>query len=204
MYNIEGIEWFVKMVREFAGKNVCELGNQHIWEHAARHVGTIHTVARDWILDLGANVYASIDMSGQDGAMKIDLSGPVPDALHDTFDVVTNIGASEHVMGDGDSLTLAAQWECFANMHRMCREGGLMIHQVSPVGFWGDHCSVRYKPGFPVALSRACHSTLVASEMVRLSTLNPNECLLMFAIMKQGNTMYADADMLAEIEISNV
>ena len=184
------MEWFAKSCGGVAGKRICEIGNQHIWEHAARRFRMKHTLARDWMLDAGASAYVSTDINGEDGAIPIDLSkADLPVELCGRFDIVTNIGTSEHVVGQyplTKEKVLKSQAHCFSNMYFMCKEGGVMIHQIPPVGHWAGHCHVRYKPDFPLALGRAFGGTIQGCEEVKLVTLNPNASLLMFNIRKES------------------
>ena len=206
MYNVEGIRWFLEDAGDLRGKSVCDLGNQHIWIGAARYVKTKHDVARDWMLDLGVDRYVSIDNNALDGAIPHDLSKPISDkSLLGKFDIVTNMGTSEHVGAHfrlSETDVLNAQCECMANMFALCRDGGLMIHQVPPVGYWRQHGIVNYDLDFPRALAAACGSTLVRSEMVQLLTLNPSEYLLSFTITKTGTRFAPTLDLLKKIEVN--
>lgn len=171
MYNIEGLEWFRTYAGELKGKHVLELGNQHIWVHAQTRCNAPFNVARDWFKSLGVAEYASIDMNGEDGALKLDLSQAIdkPEwANH--FDVVTNIGTLEHVEGPSFQ-PLQGQYEALKTMHEFCAIGGRMIHQLPPVGQWLDHCRIRYKPNFGKGLAGLCWYELFGDEKVNLATL---------------------------------
>ena len=81
--------------------------------------------------------YVGFDASGRNDAIRLDLSKPVLDERYMVkFDIVTNFGASEHIEG--------GQFEVFANMHRFCRNGGLMVHAVPHVGYSANHGFWKY------------------------------------------------------------
>jgi hypothetical protein len=104
---------------------MCELGNQEMRGNTGKQVRT----GKEYFAPRFEHV--SIDLNGRDGARPIDLAQPIADPdLVESFDVVTNIGTSEHV---------SDQFECFANIHRLAKLGGLIIH-VSPIGDrWPNH-----------------------------------------------------------------
>lgn len=94
-------------------KTMIELGNKKtnfVWKHYFENMGISHT---------------SIDLNGQDGALKLDLTKPIdiPPA-----DVVTNFGTSEHVLD---------QKACFLNIHNLSKKW--IVHQVPLVGNWKTH-----------------------------------------------------------------
>lgn len=68
--------------------------------------------------DLGF-FHVSIDWNGQDGALKRDLRLPLWDDLGQ-FDMVTNIGTTEHVDG---------QKEVWENIHYLTKTGGVYVGQ---------------------------------------------------------------------------
>lgn len=119
------------------GTRICELGNQHIrravpvdfrkldpsWRPIKSRPAKLWFEAQGW-------EHVSIDLNGRDGALKLDLTKPLLAGLFDSFHVVTNFGTSEHV---------ADQYECFRNIHRLCRVGGRMIHAVPLFGHWLNH-----------------------------------------------------------------
>jgi len=190
MYNLEGVKWFTRIVKSLAGKKVCELGSQQIWEHAKPHLDTTHDFARDWMIDEGVEEYISVDLNGEGGSIRADLSTEqMWGSIFEHFDIVTNIGTSEHVIGwppgSRDSI-LESQMMCFANMFFLCEEGGLIINQLPNDELWKDHALLHYSPAFPHALARAFESPLIACEKVQLATLNQKASLLMFAIQKSG------------------
>lgn len=129
----EGLEW-------------CELGNQRTWERKP---------AKEIYISLGVN-HTSLDLNGEDGALRVDLDVPVPSELLNRFDVITNYGTLEHVNN---------QFQAFKNVHDMCKVGGIIIHVLPPVGNWPNHCRYYYSKKFFEQLAEACKYELVNLEI---------------------------------------
>lgn len=108
--------------------SVVELGNQKV---KSDDEGMLRRQTSKALLEwFGAKV-VSIDRNGRDGALPFDLSQPLPASLHGTADIVTDFGTLEHV----DNADLASpQWRAFANVHMLCRVGGLIVHALPAPG----------------------------------------------------------------------
>jgi len=136
---LECVLWYEEMFRlcgltRFEGLRICELGNQHIRKRARQWLAgrgvRPERVSKKHFRRLGFD-HVSIDINGKEGALPLDLARPITDpSLLGTFDVLTNFGTSEHV---------ADQYECFRNMHRLCKPGGVFLHSVPMTGYFSDH-----------------------------------------------------------------
>lgn len=133
-------------VRQLTGPDtrMCELGNQRIYlPKIAKPGAAAGTVFRKHVAK-----YACIDLNGKDGAVKLDLSKPLeifsPGFRMKRWDLVTNIGTSEHVTD---------QYQVFRNAHRMAPR---MVHALPVAGTWrGEHGVCQYTPEFLPALAEA-------------------------------------------------
>jgi hypothetical protein len=97
-----------------------------------------------WTL-LGAH-HVSIDSSGSDGALPLDLNfDQVPPKHAGHYDLVTNFGTTEHI---------ANQLNAFKVIHDLTHPGGLMYHEVPFTG-WVNHGLVSYTPRFFWMLCRS-------------------------------------------------
>ena len=182
MYNIEGANWILEQVGQLEGLRVCEFGNQHVWEHAMRRLEIPYPIARDWMEEEAVYEYVSLDMNGEDGALKVDLTKPLGDpALLSRFDLVTNIGTTEHCGKENKK-----QWQAFCTSVNICKPGGLILHQLPPAGQWLDHCDVWYKDGLGQILAERLDCELIVEERVNLPTLNPNVDYLCIALRRSG------------------
>ena len=181
MYNIEGFWWIHCHIRDLKAETILEFGNQHIWVHAKEGMETKYDIARDYYLqDRKFKEYVSIDMNGQDGALRIDLSQPItnPDLLNH-FDVVTNVGTLEHIPSDAQS-----QWNGFRNAVICAKKGGLILHELVPAGQWTDHCSVWYKDGIGKVLADALGCELIEEVRFPLTSLNSHVDYLCVALKR--------------------
>ena len=135
-----------------AGLRMAELGNQRIPTRLLE-IDCCEQVAAKHIFGLMGVEHTSFDLNGRDGAVPIDLAQPIPDKWRGTFDVVTNFGTSEHVTN---------QYQCWQNIHDLCRVGGWMLHGLPEVGSWTNvHCEYLYTLDNTVALANACDYTVL-------------------------------------------
>jgi hypothetical protein len=108
----------------FAGYKMAELGNQHMKHHADPELEIIdpkkHATGKEFFTWLGFD-HTSFDINGQDGTLQIDLGEPIPSEYKAKFDIVTNFGTTEHVN---------RQSQCFKNIHKMLKVGGIVVHIV--------------------------------------------------------------------------
>lgn len=137
---------------ELAGKSrIVELGSQDVSAHpdslraAERSCfgmerGGAPENAAAFYRRYGLTDYACLDAGGSptEGRMIADLNEPVPGGMLGCgpFDVVTNLGTSEHCFN---------QAAVFANVHELCAVGGLMIHVLCAQGLV-NHGYFNYHP----------------------------------------------------------
>ena len=92
--------------------------------------------------------YESIDLNGQQGAMKLDLNA-VSD-IGRQFDLVTNHGTTEHVFNQACAFRL---------IHNATRPGGMIVHVVPTQGY-ENHGLYSYTPRFFQELAGANNYTV--------------------------------------------
>ncbi len=140
-------------------KSVMELGAQVISAHrdslrtVQQHLGKAHlsppSVAIELYQQFGLADYCCVDAGGSATTNKIiaDLNKPLQNQWKDfrTFDVVTNIGTSEHCFD---------QVSVFRNIHDLTAVGGLMIHQLCTQGLV-NHGYYNYHPRFIYEMAQA-------------------------------------------------
>jgi hypothetical protein len=99
------------------------------------------------VADLAAPLrwrYESVDISG--GSLPWDLNQVRVEPPHlGRFDVVANIGTTEHVFN---------QANCFKLVHDAVRVGGAMVHFLPAAGYL-YHCLFKYDPKFFLLLQQA-------------------------------------------------
>lgn len=80
--------------------------------------------------------YTAIDLHGTAEALPLDLNEPLK--LDKQFDLITNIGTTEHVFN---------QYQAFKSIHELIRPGGMMLHSLPNQGCF-DHGFFNYHPTF--------------------------------------------------------
>ncbi|HUU46037.1 MAG TPA: hypothetical protein VM118_09905 [Acidobacteriota bacterium] len=133
-----------------SGLRMAELGNQRI---RAAILGE-EFPAKRLFKALGVT-HTSIDLNGQDGALPLDLSQPIPTHYHGCFDLVTDFGTAEHVE--------TSQYRCWRNVHEMCRPGGWMLHTLPEIGSWPRHGRWHYALGRLLKLAWVCGYGIAAA-----------------------------------------
>jgi len=98
------------------GTRMLELGNKK----------TGGTTYKSYFESKGID-HTSIDWNGLDGAIKLDLRQPIE---MEPFDMVTNIGTSEHVSN---------QYGVWFNIHNLCKVGGIVVSHTPLEGDWWWH-----------------------------------------------------------------
>jgi hypothetical protein len=109
------------------------------------HLDSAAPPARDVWTWLGFD-YAAIDIDGSPGSIPLDLNfDEVPRKLKKRFQLVTNLGTTEHV---------ANQLQAFKIIHDLVARGGVMIHHVPAQGYL-NHGLVNYNMKFFWMLARS-------------------------------------------------
>lgn len=139
------------------GLQMLELGNQLVKNEFMGRQYTPHVSAetgKEYYRSRGLE-HTSIDLNGEDGALALDLSQPLPaDIPRGKYDVITNAGTTEHIE------PLASQYDCFKTIHDLTKLNGLMIHfvpgpkELKTSGYWKFHCNNYYPMEFFELLSR--------------------------------------------------
>lgn len=170
--------------RDIEGLKMCELGDQLLEVE-----GIDFKVAKDYFESLGVN-HTSLDINGQHEALQVDLSVPIKDKkLLNSFDVITNLGTSEHVEN---------QYECFRNIHNLCKRNGLFIHAVPSVGSWLGHCKYYYTPMFFMQLVNNCNYTIINWEVITVRGEKTNDVCV--AMIKNKNNKFVNKEIFDKFE----
>lgn len=129
---------------------MIELGSQELFPFTGESAKTYYTNNNIW--------HTSIDLNGQNGALRLDLTKPIDLA---PADIVTNHGTTEHV---------SLQEPTFKNIHNLCKVGGYMLHTVPLIGTWPGHGEYYYSLEFFSQLAK-----LNNYEVLQLKTINEGE-----------------------------
>lgn len=128
---------------DFNGKHMLELGNQECSDNAVPE-----RTGKEYYTNRGVK-HVSVDLNGEDGALKVDLSKPISfPEWRGRFDIITNAGTSEHVE------PIEGQYVCFMNIHDCLKVGGIQVHLLPDInelnnnGRWKGHCNNYYSFDF--------------------------------------------------------
>lgn len=146
-FTTELIERHIKGV-----KSVLDLGSQNYYVDAS----DTPPFVSEWYNKKGIEHYVSVDLAGDNGALKMDLAEPI--YLNIVFDLVVDAGTSEHVVkmkdyksvpfhdghinsvypvGEVDSME--GFYNCWINKYNFCNTGGKIISENPKTGNWPSH-----------------------------------------------------------------
>lgn len=121
-------------INDLKNIKMFEFGDQIAYYHN----GTFN-VSKYYFESLGIN-YTSLDLCGLNESLKRDITESLDDLGE--FDIVTNFGSSEHVE------PFEKQYDTFKNLHKLCKKGGFIVHQIPPIGHWLEHGPIHYSDDF--------------------------------------------------------
>lgn len=155
--NIGQPNWYGDMQIEVAWKEI--VGSECQSQEAAFDLGEL---LYGQLLGGSHVQFASIDLGGDDRAIKADLNAPCAIGSCN-FDLVVNHGTAEHIFNVG---------QVFRTMHDHCRVGGFMIHE-SPWTGWIDHGFYSLHPTlfYDVAAANGYALPFIAMEMIDKKTV---------------------------------
>ncbi len=136
--------------------------------------------ARQWYLEQGAGKVVTIDLNGQNGAIPHNLEEPIPEDLHQRFDLVTNYGTGEHVND---------QFMFFKNCHDACKSGGIIIHHLIHPGFFPNHGRFYYTQETVFRIARLCAYSILVMENYA-SAQGSREGLIIVAFLKRSASVF--------------
>jgi hypothetical protein len=143
-----------------------------------------YVVSKFLFEELGVE-HISVDINGQDGALKLDLTKHFkyqpqkanvnlynnPNAKQEIgeynkyfeyFDVVTNCGTTEHV----DNQNGHNNYIAWKNLHDLLRVDGLHFSSLPAIGYWPDHCNIYYNCDFFDKLADFCNYKLLYNQII--------------------------------------
>ena len=142
------------MPKELSAIRLCELGNQRI-----RIKPVYSKISKIYLTAIMGINHISIDINGNDGTLQYDLAEPIINGhLLNSFHILTNYGTSEHIKN---------QYQCFSNMHYLCKKNALFIHSVPWEGDpkWENDKDYVYTFDFFRNLANNCHYKIMKEEI---------------------------------------
>jgi hypothetical protein len=100
--------------------------------------------------------YTSIDRNGLDGALAIDVRQDLTVSIQKKFDIITNVGFSEHINEfDVEDSVMFNQYLFFKSIHDLGKVGALYFHDLPKLGSWFQHGMCNYETSFFRALAES-------------------------------------------------
>lgn len=118
--------WEWELLSPLVGCSMLELGNKR----KSTAEGSVF-VYKKFFESQGFR-HVSVDINGQDGALKLDLTKPLKLG---TFDMVTNIGTTEHVSENN----FDGQVSCWRNILEAMHVGSVLVSNTPQKGAWLHH-----------------------------------------------------------------
>ena len=144
----------------YYGKNMLELGCQEIRKRVKKKLNFGRLSAKKYFESIGINCI-SIDKSSCHKALVTDLKEPIRKDFVNNFDIITNIGTTEHVK------PLNGQYMAFKNIHDCAKVGGIIINILPGIGKYYGHCQTYYDYGFFKVLASENKYKLVLIEDIK-------------------------------------
>ena len=117
-----------------SARNILELGAQHY---------LVDNKVVGYFTSLFDYPITSIDLNGENGALKINLAKDLPDLP--SYGLITNFGTTEHVSN---------QYQCWKNIHQLLDNDGIIISEIPEIGSWKNHCRYYVDKRFFNSLSK--------------------------------------------------
>lgn len=144
-------ELVLSAIKETPVKSVLDLGSCNDYDIG----GDKPPFISEWYKSMGIQ-YTSIDLAGDNGAKKEDLSKRI--VTPERWDLVVDAGTSEHVvvMKGYESVSFheghinsiyprevenieQGYYNCWLNKFNLCRMGGVIVSENPKTGHWKDH-----------------------------------------------------------------
>ncbi len=112
------------------------------------HEQYLHISVKPFFEFLGFS-YTSVDYNGKDGALPLDVRVDLRANLTTSFNIITNIGFSEHIGEfDIEDNLWGNQYAMFQNFHNLGHIGTLYFHEVPAASGWFLHGVCGYELSF--------------------------------------------------------
>lgn len=176
-----------KYISEYNPKSVIDLGAQNDFSGPNLPAPYIS----EWYIEKKIK-YACIDLNGENGAAKQDLSMVFKSPRGWQDDFVLDMGTSEHIGRDGE-FDWEAIYNCWCNKFFLCREGGIIISENPMSENWPKHGYNYYVSDFYIQLSKIADLNLL--EVGRhAATGNVTDGWNVFAVMEKTGSSFCSLE----------
>ena len=166
-YLFDGIKFAFSSNFSSSQLEILEFGNQEIHDlHTSETVAFLSRYGYDVGNDANVSMkpffshlgfkYTSIDRNGLDGALAIDVRQDLTVSIQKKFDIITNVGFSEHINEfDVEDSAIFNQYLFFKSIHDLGKVGALYFHDLPKLGSWFQHGMCNYETSFFRALAES-------------------------------------------------
>jgi hypothetical protein len=162
-----------KVFSGFNGIKMFELGNQEVYsiEKAYPMFQILKYSPRSpitkYFFEYLGFVHTSVDYNGLDGAFQYDVRSDISSKFTERFDVLTNLGFTEHV-GEKDDFKnlMKSQYSVFKNLHDLGTENALYYHVVPFTRNWHKHGVCDYSLEFFKDLADVCKYQIIVGPFI--------------------------------------
>ena len=145
---------------------------------------------KEYFIKLGIN-YTSIDWNGKNGALKFDCREDLYQIINEKFDIITNLGFTEHVgENDVESNLVENQYKIFKNYHNFGKIGTLYFHKVPRNFHWSRHGVCDYDTSFFNELVRKNKYEIVLAPTYLSKGFYLNKNMILVSFMKVNDQQF--------------
>jgi hypothetical protein len=169
-----------KVFSKFQGIRMFELGNQEVYSiekayplFQQMNYRPISPIAKYFFQHLGF-IHVSVDYNGLDGAFQYDVRQDISSKFTERFDILTNLGFTEHV-GEKDDFKnlMSSQYAIFKNLHDLGAVGAVYYHCVPFTRRWYKHGVCDYSLEFFKTLADVCKYEIIMGPFIE--TYHPED-----------------------------
>lgn len=153
-YTNETMQRVESVIQRWGCKTIVDLGAQNNYSQPILPAPYME----DWYKNKGL-AYVAIDISGENGALVVDLAYPMEQNIGE-FDMLVDAGTSEHV-GICGFFDMAAIYNCWKTKHDLVKKHGVMINENPKSGNWPGHGFNYYTIEFYQKLAAKCGYNIV-------------------------------------------
>lgn len=122
-----------RAIKQFNPKNVGEYGSQNLYLD-----GMLENPYANIFYEKHGIEYTCFDLSKENNCLVYDLTFPLPAEFNERFDMVTDIGCTEHYGREGKHH-MEGLYISWLNKHSILKNGGVMVNENPESGSWPLH-----------------------------------------------------------------
>lgn len=138
-----------EVIRKYKPLNVGEYGSQNLYLDGQPLPAPYANI----YYESKGITYTCFDLSKENNCLVYDLTYLLPDEFNSRYDLVTDIGCTEHYGRDGKHH-LEGFYNSWKNKHSILKVGGIMVNENPETGSWPQHGVNYYNEEFYKELAK--------------------------------------------------